>query len=112
MNSADLLVVKIGGGEGLNLAATCDDLACIAQSRALVVVHGVSALMNQLCHELGVKVESLTSPSGHSSRYTPPAVRDIYVRAAEKANDGVVNSLRRRGAGAKGIAGDHVAIPW
>ena len=27
MMGKDLLVVKIGGGEGLDLAATCDDLA-------------------------------------------------------------------------------------
>ena len=110
MNSADLLVVKIGGGAGLDMTATCDDLARIARDRALVIVHGVSAIMNQLCQDMGVRVESLTSPSGHSSRYTPPEVRDIYVRAAESANHAVVNSLRQRGIDAQGLRGESVAI--
>ena len=110
MNSANLLVVKIGGGAGLDLSATCDDLARIAHDRGLVIVHGVSAIMNQLCQDMGVEVEALTSPSGHSSRYTPPAVRDIYVRAAESANSAVVNSLRQRGIDARGLVGQCVAI--
>ena len=110
MYSVDLLVVKIGGGEGLDLTATCEDLARIAQNRSLVVVHGVSAIMNQLCHDMGVRVESLTSPSGHSSRYTPPAVRDIYVRAAESANSALVGALRQRAIDAHGLFGDRVAI--
>lgn len=110
MSGSELLVVKLGGGEGLNLSASCADLASIAQTRPLVVVHGVSATMNHLCAESGVAVQSLTSPSGHSSRYTPPAVRDIYVRAAELANDRLVAALRERGANAVGFVGEELAL--
>lgn len=110
MTLANILVVKLGGGEGLDLAASCDDLAQIAQQRPLVVVHGVSAIMNQMCKDLGVEVETLTSPSGHSSRYTNPAVRDIYVRAAELANERVVSALRQRGVNATGLVGENVII--
>ncbi len=110
MTRDKLLVVKIGGGAGLDLPATCDDLALIAGQRALVVVHGVSAIMDQMCRDLGVEVQSLTSPSGHSSRYTPPAVRDIYVRASESANQRVVSALRQRGVNALGMTKDAVAI--
>ena len=110
MSGTDLLVVKLGGGEGLDLAAACDDLAAIANRRPLIVVHGVSAIMNQLCEALGVEAQSLTSPSGHSSRYTPPAVRDIYVRAAEMANEKVVSALRARGVNAAGFVGDDVVL--
>ena len=110
MTRDQLLVVKIGGGAGLDLPATCDDLATIAGQQALVVVHGVSSIMNQMCQELDVEVQSLTSPSGHSSRYTPPSVRDIYVRASETANQRVVSALRQRGVNAVGISGDDVAI--
>ena len=105
-----LLVVKIGGGAGLDLAATCDDLARIAATRPLLVAHGVSDAMNRLCQELGVQPQSLTSPSGHSSRYTPPAVRDIYVRAANAVNQDIVAALRGRGTAAVGVAGDSVAL--
>lgn len=110
MSATDLLVVKLGGGEGLDLAAASDDLAVIVNRRPLIVVHGVSAIMNQLCAELGVEAKSLTSPSGHSSRYTPPAVRDIYVRAADMANERVVAALRDRGVNALGFVGEDVAL--
>ncbi|MYD08794.1 MAG: [LysW]-aminoadipate kinase [Chloroflexi bacterium] len=110
MTGERLLVVKLGGGAGLDLAAACDELAAIAQQRPLVVVHGVSAAMNQLCAELGVAVQTLTSPSGHSSRYTPPATRDVYVRAAEQANAELVAELRRREVDAVGFVGADVAV--
>lgn len=110
MSGEELLTVKLGGGAGLDLAAACDDLAAIARQRPLVVVHGVSAAMNQLCAELGVEVQTLTSPSGHSSRYTPSATRDVYVRAAEQANAELVAELRRREVDAVGFVGDNVAV--
>lgn len=110
MSDTALLAVKLGGGEGLNLSAACDDLAGIAQTRSLVVVHGVSATMDKLCLASGVEVQSLTSPSGHSSRYTPPAVRDIFVRAAAMANAQVVSSLRQRGISAAGLLNEDVAL--
>ena len=110
MSDKALFVVKLGGGAGLNLSAACDDLAGIAQTRSLVVVHGVSAIMDRLCLESGVAVESLTSPSGHSSRYTPPAVRDIFVGAAEMANEQVVSSLRERGIISVGLVNEDVAL--
>lgn len=105
-----LLVVKLGGGEGLDLAAACDDLARIARQRPLVVVHGVSAAMNQMCADLGIEAQSLISPSGHSSRYTPPAVRDIYVGAAESVNAQLAAALRERGVKAKGLVGADVVV--
>ena len=110
MSSTELLVVKLGGGAGLDLAAACDDLAAIARGRPLVVVHGVSEAMNRLCAELGVEVQTLMSPSGHSSRYTPPATRDVYVRAAEQANQDLVAELRRRDVSAAGFVGDDVVV--
>ena len=110
MTLANILVVKLGGGEGLDLAASCDDLAQISQQRPLVVVHGVSAIMNQMCQDLGVEVESLTSPTGHSSRYTSPEVRDIFVRASELANERVVAALRQRGVNAVGVTGSDIVV--
>ncbi len=110
MSSTDLLVVKLGGGAGLDLAAACDDLANVSRQRPLVVVHGVSDAMNQLCAQLGIEVQTLTSPSGHSSRYTPPAIRDVYVRAAEHTNTELVTQLRRRDVSAIGFVSDSVVV--
>lgn len=110
MAASDLLVVKLGGGEGLDLAAASDDLSVIAGRRPLVVVHGVSAMMNQLCLENGVEVQSLQSPSGHSSRYTPPAVRELYVRASEAANEMLLSAFGERGMSAVGFVGENITL--
>ena len=110
MTDHELLVVKLGGGAGLDLEAACDDLAAIARVRPLVVVHGVSAIMNKLCAARGIEVQTLTSPSGHSSRYTPPEIRDIYVRASETANIRLASALRKREVDAVGFVGDDVAL--
>ena len=110
MTQNDLLVVKIGGGEGLDLEAVCDDLAIVAKERPLIVVHGVSAAMNRLCAEEGIEVQTLTSPGGHESRYTPPALRDVYVHAAESENARIVSALKSRGVAATGFVGADVAI--
>lgn len=106
----DILVVKLGGGAGLDIAASCDDLAELARNRPLVVVHGVSALANQLCAEAGIPVRTITSPSGHTSRYTDPQTRDIYVQAAQQANSAIVAALRERGINAIGLIGAETVI--
>ena len=62
----DILVVKLGGGEGLDMVASCHDLAEMARERPLVIVHGVSAMANRMCQENGVEVRMLNSPSGPS----------------------------------------------
>ena len=103
------LVVKIGGGAGLDLDAVCADLARVS-TRQLVVVHGVSAIMDAMCRDRGIEAQTLTSPSGHSSRYTSPAIRDVYVEAANLANGQIVDALRGLGVAAHGLAGDDVVI--
>ena len=106
----NLLIVKIGGGAGLNQDAICADIARVAAERPLLIVHGVSETMNRLCAERGIAVQMLTSPSGHSSRYTPPALRDVYVEASEAANAQLLAGLRARGVLASGFVGQAVAI--
>ncbi|MCS6836943.1 MAG: [LysW]-aminoadipate kinase [Anaerolineae bacterium] len=102
---ANILVVKIGGGAGLNLAWCADDLAELARQRLLVVVHGVSDRLNRLCAERGVEVRTLISPSGHSSRYTDPLTRDLFVEAARSVSAELRQSLAERGVRAAAIEG-------
>ncbi len=109
---APLLVVKIGGGAGVNMAACADDLARIAQRGEvrLVLVHGVSDALNRLCESRGVPVRTLTSPSGHSSRYTDAETRDLFVEAAEQVNAQWVDLLRERGVKAIGLTGEYAPL--
>lgn len=105
----NILVIKIGGGAGLDVAATVRDVALLAGQRPVVVVHGVSERMAQLSAERGMAVEMLQSPSGHSSRYTPPPVRDLFVEAALQVNDEIIAGLREKGATASSVC-EPVAI--
>lgn len=100
----NVLVVKLGGGEGLDVPRSCRDLAQIAQNRPLVVIHGVSARMNRMCQDMNVPVRTLTSPTGHSSRYTDARTRDVFVAAARSANEEIVEWLRGYGINAIGMA--------
>jgi [amino group carrier protein]-L-2-aminoadipate 6-kinase len=105
MNQSDLLVVKIGGGAGLDMARCALDVAQVAQERPVVVVHGVSDALNRLCEARGVEVRTLTSPTGHTSRYTDPLTRDLFVEAAESVNAELVAMLRENGVEAVGVTG-------
>ncbi|MBK9123840.1 MAG: [LysW]-aminoadipate kinase [Chloroflexi bacterium] len=101
----DLLVIKVGGASGLDLDACARDIAAIAAERPVMLVHGVSAALDALCAERGVPVRTLTSPSGHASRYTDAATRDLYVEAASIVGRTWADALARHGAQAK------VAVP-
>ncbi|MBL8132141.1 MAG: [LysW]-aminoadipate kinase [Anaerolineae bacterium] len=105
-----MLVVKIGGGAGVDLQACAADIARIAAVRPVVVVHGVSDHLNRLCDTRGVPVRTVTSPNGHISRYTDPETRDLYVEAAGSVNSDLVRHLRAFGAQAVGFAGERTPL--
>lgn len=97
MREDAILVVKLGGGAGLDVTHVCADLARIATQRPVVVVHGVSAMMAQLSAERGLNEQMLTSPTGHSFRYTDPQTRDLFVEAARQVNQQVRDCLNAYG---------------
>ncbi|MBI1256102.1 MAG: [LysW]-aminoadipate kinase [Chloroflexi bacterium] len=105
-----MLVVKIGGGEGLDVDRCIRDLVTIAASRPLVVVHGVSAAMNALCAERGIEVRTITSPTGHSSRYTDPQTREVYVEAANNVNADLVARFEALGINAVGLTDNQTVL--
>ncbi|MBW7879304.1 MAG: [LysW]-aminoadipate kinase [Anaerolineae bacterium] len=96
-----LLVIKAGGAAGLDLDACARDIAAISAEQPVVLIHGVSAALDALCAERGAPVRTLTSPSGHVSRYTDAATRDLYVEAAGRVGQSWVDALARHGAQAQ-----------
>ncbi len=106
----NLLVVKIGGGEGVDMDRCVRDLAHLAAQRPLIVVHGVSAAMNALCAQRGIEVRTITSPTGHSSRYTDPQTRGVFVEAANAVNANLVARLQARGLRATGLTNDRAIL--
>jgi acetylglutamate/LysW-gamma-L-alpha-aminoadipate kinase len=100
-------VVKLGGSEGVNLAAFAKDAArLIASGQRLVIVHGGSHDTNQLSEALGHPARFVTSPSGHVSRRTDRRTLEIFQMACRgKMNQSMVEHLQREGVNAVGLSG-------
>ncbi len=100
----DLLVIKIGGAEGLDLPAVCRDIERLfRRGTRVIVVHGGSSRVDQMASEAGLPVRYLTSLSGYVSRYTGPRMRDVYVAALRSVNAELLGHLDRAGLHAVGL---------
>jgi len=100
------LVIKISGSEGADLDNLCEDIAVLVdQGQTVILVHGASAAATALAERAGVPVRMITSPGGHSSRYTDPATLEMYVAAAGQVNKDLVGRLQGRGVNAIGLSG-------
>ena len=101
-----MIVIKIGGAEGIGPEHACDDIAqLVAEGQQVVVVHGGSHETNTLSQRLGIEPRFITSPSGHSSRYTDAAAIDVFQMACRRLNARIVRMLRERGIDALGLSG-------
>src|SRR5690606_1437584 len=87
-----MIIVKVGGGPGIDYDALCADIAELHRSGAqIVLVHGGSHETNQLAEALGHPPRFVTSPSGFTSRYTDRRTLEIFMMAyAGKVNKLIV----------------------
>jgi len=101
------LVVKVGGSAGIDVDAVCDDVAALWQGgRPVVLVHGGSERTNQVATALGHAPRFVTSPSGHTSRYTDDETMEVFMMVyCGAVNKRMVERLQRRGVGAVGLSG-------
>jgi acetylglutamate/LysW-gamma-L-alpha-aminoadipate kinase len=102
-----VLVIKAGGGAGVDVEAVCADVAALVREGSRVVlVHGTSAAADALAQRVGLPVHQLTSPAGHVSRHTDPETLEIYVAAAAgQVNKRIVATLQGLGVDAVGLSG-------
>lgn len=102
-----MIVVKVGGGAGIDYDALCADIAGLwAAGRPLVLLHGGSHETNLLAEQLGHPPRFVTSPSGYTSRYTDRTTLEIFMMVyAGKVNKSIVERLQRLGVNAVGLAG-------
>lgn len=107
-----MIVVKLGGGKGLEYTAFCDDVARIHQrGERMVVVHGGSARLNELATALHRPPRFVTSPQGITSRYTDPDAMECFLMAyCGLVNKSIVQLLQQRGVNAIGLSGLDGAI--
>ena len=101
-----MIVVKVGGGAGIDVDAVAQDVAQLHKSGTpIVLVHGASDETNQLSERLGIPPRFVTSVSGHVSRFTDEATLDAFAMASGKLNLRIVEKLQRIGANAVGLTG-------
>ena len=102
-----MIVVKVGGSEGINLGLLCDDYAGLVKAgREMVLVHGGNHEANVLSERLGHPPRFVTSASGFESRFTDRETLGILAMIyAGKANKEIVELLQQRGINAVGISG-------
>jgi len=102
-----MIVVKVGGSEGIDLDLLCDDVAGLVRDGVpLVLVHGGSAETNRLSEALGHPPRFVTSPSGYTSRHTDRRTLEIFEMACcGSVNKGLVERLQARGVNAVGLSG-------
>lgn len=102
-----MIVVKLGGTEGVDFSAICQDAAeLLCQGKKLVLVHGGSAEANALGKELGTPPKMITSPSGYTSRYTDRKTLEIFLMSVNgKVNSLLTEQLQMLGVNAFGLCG-------
>jgi acetylglutamate/LysW-gamma-L-alpha-aminoadipate kinase len=102
-----IIVVKLGGTEGVDFTAICRDVAGqVSQGQCLVLVHGGSQETNQLADALGYPPRFITSPTGYTSRYTDRRTLEIFAMAVNgKINTLLVEQLQALGVNALGLSG-------
>ena len=101
------MVVKIGGTEGVDFSRICSNAArLITEDKKLILVHGGSAEANQLGVDLNIPPRFITSPSGHTSRYTDQKTMEVFIMAVNgKVNSRLVSQLQEKGVNAFGLSG-------
>lgn len=102
-----MIVIKVGGAEGIDYDALCRDVAELwREGRRLVIVHGGSAETNRIAEALGHPPRFVTSPSGFTSRFTDRETLEIFEMVyCGKMNKGIVERLQRLGVNAVGLSG-------
>jgi acetylglutamate/LysW-gamma-L-alpha-aminoadipate kinase len=102
-----MIVVKIGGVEGLGIESLCADVAhLIGNGEQIVLVHGGSHQTNVISEKLEHPPRFVTSVSGHVSRYTDRETLEIFAMVvAGRVNKLLVERLQGLGVNALGLSG-------
>ena len=102
-----MIVVKIGGSQGVALDHVCSDIAdLVKQGQAVIVVHGGSAETNVISEQLGHPPRFVTNGQGFTSRYTDRQTLEIFAMVTNgKINTLLVETLQKAGVNAFGLSG-------
>ena len=102
-----MIVVKVGGGDGIDRGAVCSDLAKLwGEGREIILIHGANAETNRVAEALGHPPRFITSPNGMTSRFTDRRTLEIFEMVyCGLVNKGWVETLQYLGVNAVGLSG-------
>ena len=103
-----MIIVKIGGGETLNIDGILADLAELQQreKEKIIIVHGANKLRDDLAKKLQIEKTVLTSVSGYSSVFSDEETINLQMMAyAGLKNKRIVENCQKRGINAIGLSG-------
>lgn len=99
-----MIIIKIGGGEALNLAGVIADLGDIDQP--VIIVHGANALRDQVAARMGFDKQVITSASGYQSVFSDASALDAIMMAySGLRNKRLVELCQQQGINAVGLSG-------
>ncbi len=99
-----MLLIKIGGGDTINLEAVAADLA--RRDEPFIIVHGANVLRDQLAVKLGIEKTVLTSVSGYTSVFSDQDAIDVIMMSyAGLRNKRIVELAQRNNINAVGLTG-------
>ena len=99
-----MYILKVGGGDSVNLAGVADDLAAV--DIPCVVVLGANAIRDDLASRLGRPTRTLTSVSGYASVFSDETALDVIMMAySGLRSKRFVELCQRRGVNAIGLSG-------
>ncbi len=99
-----MTIIKIGGGEQINLEAIIKDLSNLDEK--FIIVHGANALRDNLAKKLDYEKQVLLSASGYSSVFSDAEALDIMMMSySGLRNKRIVEMCQQVGINAIGLTG-------
>lgn len=99
-----MIIVKVGGGRGINIEGIVKDLAEL--DRKFIVVHGANAVRDEIAERLGKPKRVITSVSGYSSVFSDEAAIDaILMGYSGLKNKRIIELCQQNGINAIGLSG-------
>ena len=97
-----MIIVKVGGGDSLNLDGIVADLARLEQP--FMVIHGANALRDRIAKQMGYNKQVITSLSGYSSVLSDETALDSILMAySGLRNKRLVELCQQNGINALGL---------
>ncbi|MBS1266775.1 MAG: [LysW]-aminoadipate/[LysW]-glutamate kinase [Candidatus Woesearchaeota archaeon] len=99
-----MIIVKIGGGDKINIEGTIKDLAKLDEK--FIIVHGANALRDEIGEQLGKPKKTITSASGYSSVFSDKDALDVMMMAySGLRNKRIVELCQQNNINAIGLTG-------